>query len=59
MLQCIDSISTMHPMGTFVPVGYVIIVGMIIEGITDYKKWSKDRKENNEKYRRVYLREGD
>ena len=46
VLQSIPAISTNDPLATIIPLAYVIIVGIIKEGLTDYKRYKSDKKVN-------------
>jgi hypothetical protein len=46
VLQLIPSIQTNTPLGTYIPLSFVIIMGMIKEAIVDYKRFKTDRETN-------------
>jgi hypothetical protein len=46
ILQCIPSISTNNPLVSIIPVSWVIIIGMLFEGLADYKRWKQDNRVN-------------
>ena len=47
ILQSIPSISTNDPLATVIPLAYVIILGIIKEGLADWKRYKSDREVNN------------
>ena len=54
-LQSIPAISTNSPLASFIPVIWVIFMGMIFELITDLRRWRSDRQVNNQRVERVYV----
>jgi len=53
LLQSIPAISTNSPLASFIPVGWVIIMGMIFELVSDLRRYSSDKKVNNQEIERV------
>jgi phospholipid-transporting ATPase len=53
MLNCIldmfPSIQTNGPIVVWIPLIFTVILGIMREGLSDYKRWSEDRKTNNKK----------
>jgi len=47
MLQSIPAISTNSPLASFIPVGWVIIMGMVFELVSDLRRYSSDKETNN------------
>ena len=47
ILQSIPDISTNDPLATLIPLAYVIILGIIKEGIADYKRYKNDKQVND------------
>ena len=58
-LQCIPSISTNSPWATIIPLGYVILLGMLKEFYGDYMRWRADQTENARPCTLVVRGEGD
>jgi len=54
VLQSIPSISTNAPIWSFLPVGWVIFMGMVFEFIADFRRWKSDKRINNCKIIRCY-----
>ena len=52
-LQLFPAISTNSPLASYIPVGFVILVGMILEGVADFRSWRSDSAINNYKVNRV------
>ena len=48
-LQTIPAISTNSPLASFIPVAYVFIVGIILEGVAEYRRNANDKKFNHYK----------
>jgi len=46
ILQCIPSISTNSPLATFIPLAFVILMGMGKEAFVDYKRYKQDKLTN-------------
>ena len=59
VLQGIKSISTNSPWATIIPLGYVILLGMLKEFYADYMRWRADQKENSRLYTVIVKGEGD
>lgn len=55
ILQCIPSIRTNSPLASFIPVSWVILMGMIFELITDLRRWRSDKQVNNYQVERVFI----
>jgi len=53
ILQTFPAISTNSPLASLIPVAYVIILGMILEAVSDLRRWSNDRKINNQKMNKL------
>lgn len=53
ILQCIPSISTNNPLVSIIPVSWVILIGMLFEGLADYKRWKQDNRVNGQIVTRV------
>lgn len=53
ILQCIPSISTNNPLVSLIPVSWVILIGMLFEGLADYKRWKQDNRVNGQIVTRV------
>lgn len=54
ILQSIPAISTNTPLASAIPVGWVILMGMLFELVSDLRRWRSDRKVNNYKVKRVH-----
>jgi len=46
VFQFIPSVSTNDPLATLIPLTFVILLGMLREGIADFKRFRADRKTN-------------
>lgn len=46
ILQCVPAISTNSPLASLVPVGWVMLMGILFELIEDLKRHSQDTKDN-------------
>ena len=53
ILQSTPSISTNNPLASIIPLAFVVLLGMIREGLADLRRWSEDRKTNARKYTRL------
>ena len=53
ILQCIPSITTNNPLVSIIPVSWVILIGMVFEGLADYKRWKQDNRVNGQTVTRV------
>ena len=49
ILQYIPSISTNSPLISLIPVSWVIILGIIFEGVSDVRRWLSDNEVNAQK----------
>lgn len=49
ILQSIPAISTNSPLASWIPLIFTIALGMVREGISDYKRYSNDKQTNNRK----------
>jgi len=58
ILQSIPSISTNDPLATIIPLSYVILLGMIKEGIADYKRHKQDKQVNSQPVERLVSKGG-
>lgn len=47
-LELFPEISWNNPLASFIPVGFVIIVGMIFEAVSDLRRWRSDCKINEQ-----------
>lgn len=52
-LQTIPSIATNSPLVSLIPVSWVMLMGMIFEGVSDVKRWLNDNEINAQKIDRV------
>ncbi len=52
ILQSIPSISNNDPLATFIPLAFVVFLGMLREGLADLKRWRADRLTNARLYQR-------
>ena len=52
-LQLFPAISTNSPLASFIPVGFVILVGMILEIVADFRRYLSDQEVNTYKVARV------
>lgn len=57
-LQSIPAFSINSPLASFIPTGYVMLMGMIYEGSADYKRHKADLKENTQQVSRVQFKDG-
>jgi hypothetical protein len=48
-LQMIPAIQTNGPLATFIPLSFVIIVGIIKEAIVDFRRYKADNETNGRK----------
>ena len=53
IIQSTPSLSTNSPMASIVPLAFVVLLGMLREGLADLRRWSEDRKINARKYTRL------
>jgi hypothetical protein len=53
ILQTIPSLSTNSPVATIVPLAFVILLGMLREGLADVRRWREDRRTNARLYTRL------
>ena len=53
ILQTIPSISTNSPVATIIPLAFVILLGMLREGLADIRRWREDRRTNARFYTRL------
>jgi len=58
ILQSIPSISTNDPLATVIPLCYIVLLGMLKEGLADYKRYKNDKKDNSTATTRLVLNEG-
>lgn len=47
ILQFIPSVQTASPLATYIPLGFIILTGMIKEAVIDYKRYKSDKETNH------------
>lgn len=53
IFQSIPSISTNSPLASFVPMAFIVLLGMLKELLADLKRWQDDKRTNQRAYTRV------
>jgi len=53
ILQTIPSIRTNSPIASLVPMAFVVLLGMLREGLADIRRWREDRRTNARLYTRL------
>lgn len=53
ILQSTPSISTNSPLASIVPLAFVVLLGMLREGLADIRRWREDRRTNARLYTRL------
>jgi hypothetical protein len=47
MLQLVPSIATNNPLAIYLPLAFVVVMGMIKEGVVEYKRYKQDKETNS------------
>ena len=53
ILQTIPSIRTNSPLASIIPLAFVVLLGMLREGLADIRRWREDRRTNARLYTRL------
>ena len=58
ILQSTPSISTNNPLASIVPLVFVVLLGMLREGLADLRRWREDKRTNARVYTRIEASNG-
>ena len=48
LIDCFPAIAAAGPEETLIPLAFIVVVGMVLEGVAEYRRWNQDHKMNDQ-----------